>query len=110
MQAGGGGGDGAALAGVDGLVTLGVQWLDRALEVGREWEFAGAVEVDRAVELHQSLAFGEDLAHDAGAALDDDAGAEAHLAAGFDQAFPEVLAERFQEEKLDAAVVGEEAR
>ena len=110
MQPGGRRGDGPAGAREHGLITLGIRGLDLALEVRRQRKFARGVEVDRAAELDDAFALRANIDDHSRhvAHMHDRAGA--HLPAGLHEALPGVRAHRFEEEQLDAPVVGIDPR
>ena len=109
VQAGGGRGDRAGLAGVDGLVALAVFGSVFAVNVGRQGDVAGALErgvkVGNGLEADGALAvftMGDDLSLQAAVAEADDFAGE-DFAPGADEGEPLPLGELLGEHDLDAA-------
>ena len=113
MKSGGGGGDGAARVGIDGLIALAIAGRVRARNVRRERDVADAIEggeeiCDR-LEADAALAkfsASQDLGLQFVAFAEEQAFADADLAAGTDQAFPivGVGGKLSRQQHFDAAV------
>ena len=109
MQARGGRGHRALVAGEYGLVPVAVALLLLAAEVGRQRE-SSAGRIDRAVPAHQPGAVGDHRQHRADHPAHPHLCARPHFPPGSDQASPHPGLRFLQPQQLDATIVGEEAR
>src|SRR5204863_7423765 len=75
----------------------------------RKRQFAPLVKIDRAIKVDNSHPVGADLTHDTRQAVHGGGRSAAHLASRFDQTPPTVLANPFEEKKLDTMIVGKDA-
>lgn len=108
VEAGGGGGDGAVLFGVDGLVAFAVGVFLLTIDVGREGESAVDGFIDGFVPRDEPVSFGVDLGDGAGAITDFDGASDFHAFSRADEAAPLERVGVIESEEFGAFVVGEE--
>ena len=102
-------GDGSALAGKDRLITLRIRSLHFAIKVRRQRKFARCIEIDWSAKLNDPFALRANLHDDADHLADMHQRADPHFAPRLHETFPRILADHFEEEQLDAPIIGIDA-